>query len=453
MTLFIVSYLAGVLTILSPCILPVLPFIFARADRPFGRSTLPMLFGMVLTFAGVASLAAVGGSWAVHVNEVGRFGALLLLGAFGLTLVSTRIATFLSRPIVALGNRISSKAHAEGHSVGSSLLLGAATGLLWAPCAGPILGLVLTGAALNGANFQTALLLASYAAGTATSLALAVLAGGKIFATMKKSLGFGEKVRKGLGVAVLAGVAAIGLGLDTGLLARLSYTGTTNIEQTLLDAAADGVSTTAAEAWDDSDSNSNRRRLPVEGTFPSLDGAVTWLNSAPLTTEQLRGKVVLIDFWTYSCINCIRTIPYVKAWAEKYKDQGLVVIGVHSPEFAFEKKISNVERAIGNFGISYPVAVDNDFKIWRAFGNNYWPAHYFIDSKGLIRYHHFGEGNYARSEQVIQELLAEAAGSKSNDVGRVSQHPDGARAAPDLTSLRSDEAHLDTQPAVGSTDW
>ena len=157
-----------------------------------------------------------------------------------------------------------------------------------------------------------------------------------------------------------------------------------------------------------------------------------WLNSDPLTAEQLRGKVVLVDFWTYSCINCIRTVPYVRAWAQKYKDQGLVVIGVHAPEFAFEKKIDNVKRAIQNFGITYPVAVDNDFKIWRAFGNSYWPAHYFIDMDGRIRHHHFGEGDYEESEQVIQELLAEAKGGRRTAGGFVTPDAQGAEAAPDL---------------------
>jgi thiol-disulfide isomerase/thioredoxin len=233
---------------------------------------------------------------------------------------------------------------------------------------------------------------------------------------MKQSLGAGEWVRRGLGVAVLAGVVAIGLGADTGLLARLSTVGTTKIEQALLDgfhtkkpasATADGpqLALNASEAF--------RSDLPVEGQFPSLDGAVEWLNSPPLTTEQLRGKVVLVDFWTFACINCIHTVPYVRAWAEKYKDQGLVVIGVHAPEFAFERKIENVKKAIGEFKIGYPVAIDNNFAIWKAFDNSYWPAHYFIDAKGQIRYHHFGEGDYEESEKVIQDLLAEAKGQQA----------------------------------------
>ena len=190
-----------------------------------------------------------------------------------------------------------------------------------------------------------------------------------------------------------------------------------------------------------------RSSLPIEGTLPSLDGAVQWLNSEPLTAEQLRGKVVLVDFWTYSCINCIRTVPYVRAWAEKYKDQGLVVIGVHAPEFAFEKRIHNVERAIRNFGITYPVAVDNDFKIWRAFGNSYWPAHYFIDAEGRIRHHHFGEGDYEESEQVIQELLAEAKGGRRTAVGFVAPDAQGAEAAPDLARARSGETYVGYQRA------
>lgn len=456
MTLFIISYLAGALTIVSPCILPILPFVFSRAGQPFTRSILPMLLGKMGAFAAVATLAAVGGNWAVQANEFGRYVAIAFLALFGVTLVSPRVSAFLTGPIVALGDRLSRTATADGPTVGSSLLVGIATGLLWAPCAGPILGLVLTGAALNGANPQTTALLAAYAAGAATSLALAVLAGGKVFTAMKRSLGLGERLRQGMGIAVLAGVAAIALGFDTGLLARLSYASTAGIEQSLLDGFGAGPekrelvasnaptapgATSMRLAQNDA-RQTYRSGLPVEGTFPSLNGAVQWLNSEPLTTEQLRGKVVLIDFWTYSCINCIRTLPYLRAWAEKYKDQGLVVIGVHSPEFAFEKNIGNVRGAIRNFSITYPVAVDNDFKIWRAFGNNSWPAHYLIDAQGRIRYSHFSEGDYARAELVIKDLLAEAAGSRSTDSGLVIPDAKGAQAAPDFARVRSGETYV-----------
>ncbi|KRD72296.1 cytochrome c biogenesis protein DipZ [Ensifer sp. ENS10] len=455
MLLFVVAYLAGVLTIVSPCILPVLPFVFARAGQPFSTSILPMLLAKTVTFAGIASLAALGGNWAVQANAFGRYAAIALLAVFGVTLLSTRAAAFVTGPLVALGNRLSRKAATgEKGGVGGAILLGVATGLLWAPCAGPVLGLVLTGAALNGANVQTTLLLGAYAAGAATSLALAVLAGARVFAAMKRFLGIGDRIRQGLGVAVLAGVAAIALGLDTGLLAQLSYASTSGFEQSILDrlranaAPADVASTRMTLAAKDTRQAAYRSDLPVEGPFPSLDGAVQWLNSKPLTPAELRGKVVLVDFWTYSCINCIRTIPYVRAWAEKYRDQGLVVIGVHAPEFAFEKQIGNVEKAVRDFKITYPVAIDNDFAIWRAFSNSYWPAHYFIDAEGQIRYTHFGEGDYEGSERVIQDLLAEAAGKRKAENNFVKPDAKGAEASPDLSRLGSGETYLGYERAA-----
>lgn len=201
MTLLIIAYLGGALTILSPCILPILPFVFARAGQPFIRSTLPMLTGMAATFALVATLAAVGGSWAIHANEYGRFAAIVLLAIFGVSLLSPRIASMVARPVVDFGNSLLNASDKPGSAptAASSLILGVATGLLWAPCAGPILGLVLTGAALQGANIQTTLLLVAYAAGAATSLALALIAGGRMFAALKQSLGISERIRQVLG--------------------------------------------------------------------------------------------------------------------------------------------------------------------------------------------------------------------------------------------------------------
>ena len=181
--------------------------------------------------------------------------------------------------------------------------------------------------------------------------------------------------------------------------------------------------------------------LPTEGTMPPLSGAVEWLNSPPLTRESLKGKVVLVDFWTYSCINCLRAIPYVRAWAEKYKDQGLVVIGVHSPEFAFEKNTDNVRRAVADLAITYPVAIDNDYAIWRAFDNQYWPAHYFIDAAGRIRHHHFGEGDYEESERVIQQLLAEA-GKTGLSGSLVAVDASGAQAPADMADVQSPETYV-----------
>jgi cytochrome c biogenesis protein CcdA/thiol-disulfide isomerase/thioredoxin len=449
MILFVLAYLGGILTIVSPCILPVLPLVFARADRPFVRSGLPLLAGMAATFALVATLAAVGGGWAVEANQYGRAAAIVLLALFGVTLLFPVLAERLTRPLVALGARLSQSADAKDATIFPPLLLGVATGFLWAPCAGPVLGLILTGAALQGASVQTSLLLLAYAAGAATSLALALLVGGRVFALMKRSLGIGEWIRRGLGVAVLAAAAVIGLGLDTGFLTQVALAGTTSVEQRLLDRfhpetqqpSSAAMSASPAMMMRAAPAGQVEEVLPVEGSLPSLSGAVEWLNSPPLTPEMLKGKVVLVDFWTYSCINCLRAIPYVKAWAEKYKDQGLVVIGVHAPEFAFEKDVGNVRKAVSDLKIGYPVAIDNNYEIWRAFDNQYWPAHYFIDAQGRVRHHHFGEGDYEGSERVIQQLLKEAG---KTDVGSAltAVTASGVEAAPDASEVQSPETYI-----------
>jgi thiol-disulfide isomerase/thioredoxin len=181
-----------------------------------------------------------------------------------------------------------------------------------------------------------------------------------------------------------------------------------------------------------------RARLPVEGELPSFDGATGWLNSPPLTAAGLRGSVVVVDFWTYTCINWLRQLPYVRAWAQKYQDKGLVVIGVHTPEFPFEKAADNVRRAVKDMRVGYPVAIDNDYAVWRAFDNNYWPALYFADAQGQIRHHYFGEGGYQQSEMVIQQLLAEAGyGGTGQEL--VSADGQGIEAAADWATLRSPE--------------
>jgi cytochrome c biogenesis protein CcdA/thiol-disulfide isomerase/thioredoxin len=461
MLILIVAYLGGVLTILSPCILPVLPFVFARADRPFRSYGLPMLLGMALAFAAVATLAAVGGSWIVSLNEYGRLAAIAMLALFGVTLLFPGIADRMSRPLAALGLRMAGPRDDRGTaSVFSPLLLGVGTGLLWAPCAGPILGLILTGAALNGASFGTSLLLLAYAAGACTSLAAALLFGGRLFSAMKRSLHTGEWVRRAAGAAVLGGVGAIALGLDTGLLARLSVGTTSALEQALVERVREHKpqaprvepSALREEAGfarvSASHETPHARALKVEGHFPSLAGATEWINSAPLTPESLRGKVVLVDFWTYSCINCLRTLPYVRAWAEKYKDAGLVVLGVHAPEFAFEKRSANVRRAVKDLGIGFPVALDNDFAIWRGFDNQAWPAFYFMDAEGRIRHRQFGENRYDQAEQVIQQLLAEA-GQTRIATGLVAPLGEGTQAAPGLEPGRSGETYLGHERAHG----
>ena len=436
MLLVLLAYLGGILTILSPCILPVLPFVFARADRPFVRSTLPMLVGMAATFAIVATLAAVGGGWAVRANAIGRWAALILLALFGIALVFPSVSDRLTRPLVALGSRLTEK-EGQQDSVWSSAVLGIATGLLWAPCAGPILGIIFTAAALQGASFDTTLLLLAYALGAATSLALALLVGGKVFARMKKSLGASERIRQVLGVLVLVGVAAIALGLDTRVLSKISSAQTASIESGLARrlGASQSMDTTEART-----NGAGELVLPSLGPLPPLDGLGPWFNSPPLTNAQLKGKVVLIDFWTYSCINCLRTLPYLKAWDAKYRKDGLVIIGVHAPEFAFERDPANVAKAIQDLGIRYPVALDNKYVLWNALKNQYWPAHYFVDAQGRIRYFHHGEGDYAMSERVIRQLLAEAGHAPSGAMAQA--NASGTEAAAEFNQIRSPETYI-----------
>lgn len=428
MLIFILAYLGGVLTIFSPCVLPVLPFIFARSEQSFRRAGLPILLGMAATFTVLASFAAIGGAWLITVNQYGRYVAMLLLLVLGLALIFPVFSDRLMRPFTALGGKLQQRADQQS-SVKGSLLLGVAVGFLWAPCAGPILGLVLAGAALHGANLYSALLLLVFATGAATSLGLALLTGGRVFSLMKRGLGAEEWVRRGLGIAVVTGVVVIALGWDTKFLAQFSFISTVNTEQKLIAQLAKPTTI--------SDKNDTQ-------IAPPLTGATQWLNSPPLTIEMLRGKVVLADFWTYSCINCLRTLPYLKAWHEKYRDQGLVIIGVHAPEFAFEKDRRNVEQAIHDLGIAYPVAMDNDYAIWNAYKNEYWPAHYLIDAQGKIRHQHLGEGAYQETEQMIQSLLKEARNgqlSVDTDFVRVAGSGATAAAMSDKTG-RSPETYL-----------
>ncbi len=381
--------------------------------------------------------------------------------------------------MVRLGNRLSQNSGA-GPNPANSFLLGIGTGLLWAPCAGPILGLILTGAALGGASVHTIVLLLAYAGGAATFLTVALLAGGRVFAAMKRSLGAEEWIRRALGVAVLIGVIAVAFGLDRGILTRLSLSSTANLEQRLVDRFHPQTAETASKDQGTAPGNAmmaaggammagnqpamsgsnammagkqpamsaNNAMIAVSGSAATsasstadLSGATAWINSQPLTLASLHGKVVLIDFWTYSCINCLRTLPYIKAWNEKYKDSGLVIIGVHTPEFPFEKDESNVRKAVHDLGVTYPVAMDNDYRIWRSFNNEYWPAHYFIDATGKVRYHHFGEGGYEESESWIRSLLEEA-NQKPLPASPTQIAASGAEAAADSGDVQSPETYI-----------
>jgi len=398
--MFLIAFLGGILTVLSPCILPVVPFLFAGAHRT--RSSIILtLGGMVLTFALISSLAVVSSEWVIKASSTGRQVALIVMVLFALSLISARVGDWLARPFVLLGNRIEPNRRKMSGPL-SSIMIGVATGLLWAPCAGPILGVILTSAMLQGANAGTSLLLVAYGAGSALSLGTLIFAGRGLVNRLKPSIPVTGWLRRGAGVAVLAGAVMISTGADDVLLANTSSEGVSSVEKGLLETVPKVVDYLVSKAKADSSMDN------AKGAMPSLSGAVEWINSPALSNESLKGKVVLVDFWTFDCINCKHTLPYVKDWAKKYGKDGLVVIGVHTPEYGFERIIDNVRDKVKEYGITYPVAIDNNYAIWRNFDNQYWPAHYLIDAKGQVRYTHFGEGSYETQEKMIQQLLEEA---------------------------------------------
>ncbi|KAB0480651.1 Cytochrome c biogenesis protein CcdA [Pseudomonas reinekei] len=397
--MFLIAFLGGILTVLSPCILPVVPFLFAGADRS-RSSILLTLGGMAVTFALVASLAVVSSEWVIQASNAGRHVALIVMVLFALSLISARVGDWLTRPFVLLGNRLDPNSRNVSGPLGS-LMIGVATGLLWAPCAGPILGVILTSAMLQGANAGTSLLLVAYGAGSALSLGILIFAGRGLVNRLKPSIPVTGWLRRGAGVAVLAGAAVISTGADSVLLANTSSQGVSSVEKGVLETVPKVVDYFVSKVKAESMDN-------AQGAMPSLNGAVQWINSPALTNESLKGKVVLVDFWTFDCINCKHTLPYVKDWAKKYEKDGLVVIGVHTPEYGFERIIDNVKDKVKEYGITYPVAIDNNYAIWRNFENQYWPAHYLVDAKGQVRFTHFGEGRYDAQEKMIQQLLEEA---------------------------------------------
>lgn len=407
MTLLLLSLVAGILTVLSPCVLPVLPLLFARpgSGRLFG--------GLALGFGVVVLLAGAGGAWAVQAHGVGRALALGLMAASGLALAWPTLATRLLRPLQALGAGFDGRRSPQA----ADWLLGASTGLLWAPCAGPVLGLILTTAALQGGSFATALPLLAYALGASAALVtvrvLVGRVGGRLPVALRASVPWASATRRLAGVVVLAGVTLIASGWDTRLAAALPGTGLEWMEQVWIDRLQSPPAKPMADAIPAPASmpvllTADTPALPVLGTMPPLSGAAGWLQSRPLSAADLRGKVVLVEFWTFGCVNCQRALPSVRGWARRYRDEGLIVIGVHAPEFAFERDRANVERAVRRMELDFPIAIDNDFAIWKAWSNQYWPTLYLVDAQGRVRWRHIGEGAYPETEQAIRQLLDEA---------------------------------------------
>jgi cytochrome c biogenesis protein CcdA/thiol-disulfide isomerase/thioredoxin len=389
--------LAGVVTAVSPCVLPVLPILLAAGAS--GRKPLRIIAGLVTSFT-VFTLFATWLLDQLHLpQDFLRNAAIVLLFVMAATLLIPRAALLLERPL-AVFSRF------RPNGVGGGFLLGAALGLVFVPCAGPVLATVTVVAANNSVGLRAVLLTVAYAVGAALPMLLIAYGGREAAGRLRQHA---ETVRVVSGALLAAVAFALVFHLDDNL-ATLTPGYTTFLQNKLennstakreLSKVRGGGQALAAVGKTPTGS------LPDYGVAPPLHADGAWINSKPLTIAQLRGKVVLVDFWTYSCINCLRTLPHLKAWYATYNDNGLVIIGVHTPEFAFEHVTSNVQAAVKRLGITYPVVQDNRYKTWDNYANQYWPAEYLIDKQGHVRHTHFGEGEYPQTEALIRRLLGD----------------------------------------------
>ena len=390
------AFLEGLALIVSPCILPVLPLVLAASVEGGRRRPYGIIIGFVLAFS---LFALVSRQIVVALGidlDIIKNASLVLLALFGLVLLSSKLSekfSSLTQGAANFGNQLASRG---GEGLLSGVLIGALIGLVWTPCAGPILAAVLVQVIRQETDFAGNLIILSFAVGAGVPMFIIAMTGRKVM----KKLGFltrhAEAVRRGFGVLILLSVAYIASGVDA---PSLLATGTKTKQP---------ASELAPQA-----SLRLQEGLSKPYAAPEFAGIEAWINSNPLTMQSLKGKVVLIDFWTYSCINCVRTLPYITDWDSKYRDQGLVIVGVHAPEFEFEKKLDNVKAAIAQHGIRYPVAQDNKLSTWVNFNNRYWPAHYLIDRDGRVVYTHFGEGKYAVTENNIRYLLGLKTGGET----------------------------------------
>ena len=413
--LVLFAFVAGGATALSPCVLPVLPVALAAGATGGQRRPLGVVTGLVLsfTFATVALvylLSALG-----LPDKLFRTLAIVVLGVAGVALIVPAVAARVEAWLARLAPR--APARVSGDGFGSGVLLGLSLGFVYAPCAGPILAAVITVSASQDFTAGRLAVAFAYSAGSALVLYVVMLCGRRLTAPLARRSGaFQQAMGAILLVVAVVMATELDIRFENHIAASLPASlvnPSKDLEQAKVtsDNLADlrgGNRGTVAEAAARTPPGA---RLPVLGTAPELHGTERWFNTPggrALTLRSLRGRVVLIDFWTYSCINCIRTLPALRAWDARYRHDGLTIIGMHAPEFPFERDASNVEQAIARNHLHYAVAQDNDFANWHSYGNQYWPAKYLIDARGRVRYVHFGEGEYGKTERAIRTLLGEA---------------------------------------------
>jgi cytochrome c biogenesis protein CcdA/thiol-disulfide isomerase/thioredoxin len=432
-----IAFLAGIVTAISPCVLPVLPVAMAGAVTGGRRRPLGVVAGFVLTLV-VFTLALTSALEAIGLSATGQRNlGVIVLVAFGLTMVVPALGDRLSgalAPLTRLGGRLPK----GGDGFAGGVLMGAGLGLVWAPCAGPVFSAIAAANATATGGAGKWLVLFVYALGAALPM-LAIMFGGQRFAARLKPRAIA--IRAGMGVLLVMSGALIFMGLDTRLTAWVvdavpAYT------DTLQAAERTGAASKALAALQGRDAANSpiaarptpsaskpaqsQVNLPIYGAAPEITGISAWFNDAdtPHTLAALRGRVVLIDFWTYSCVNCIRTIPHLRELDRTYRAKGLTILGIHTPEFAFEKNPDNVRKAIRDLGVTWPVALDPHYGTWNAWGNQYWPAEYLIDRDGKVRAYKFGEGQYDTTENEVRALLAET-GARARQVADT--EPSGSR--------------------------
>ena len=386
---------AGFITAISPCVLPVLPIVFAGGATGGRRKPFAIIAGLVLSF----SAFTLFGVWLLKrlglPEDLLRDIAIGLLFLVAATLLFPKVEELVQRPFLRLTRR-------PGGDLGGGFLLGASLGLVFVPCAGPVLAAITVVGATQDVGARAIVLTLAYAIGAAIPMLL-IAFGGR--SAMSKLRPHAHRIRQGLGVVVALTALAIALNVDRHF--QTAIPGYTEALQEKVE-QNDRAQSELRKVRGNTRELASSSTLRDFGEAPQLTGLTNWINSDPLTSHKLRGKVVLVDFWTYSCINCLRTLPHVKAWYRTYRSRGLVVLGVHTPEFAFEHVPGNVAGAVRRLGIEYPVALDNDYATWNAFQNQYWPAKYLIDRNGHLRYYHPGEGEYDETEARIRTLLGES---------------------------------------------
>ncbi len=407
--LLVFAFLAGIFTILSPCILPILPAILSAGTIKGKLRPLGIIIGLVLSFTFFTlSLTAIVHATGLSANFL-RYVAIVMLILFGLVMIFPKLSDWFAKvtsPLANAGQQIQGTSSGNGFYGG--ILFGAALGLLWTPCAGPILAAITTLVATQSVNFTIVLITLAYSIGAGLPMFLIAYGGSKIIQSSRFLSIHAERIRQAFGVLMILTAVAILFHWDMVLQQQI-----TRIFPPILIEDNPIVKEQIEKLSGETEQETGVGKIISDqlsdfGKAPELTGITNWINSPPLSIMQLKDKVVLIDFWTYSCINCLRTLPYIEKWDANYKNDGLVIIGVHTPEFEFEKDPKNVAEAVSRLGIKYPVAQDNDYKTWQAFHNHYWPAHYLIDKNGELRMAHFGEGKYVETENAIRELLGMA---------------------------------------------